>query len=183
MGRPEVSRKVLQKAVGPGRETFLQTVLPNGDEEAENRFITSFREIYWDNCLNETTLYPGMERVLGRFSDRMLAVATNKPRAFTEKILNGLGIYRFFTTVVGPDDVTHAKPNPEMLLKILEETGCHAASALFVGDTVEDMKAGHSAGVTFCRAAYGYGDFFHLEKTKPDCILSKPADLLKLAAH
>jgi len=178
--RPEVSRQYTQKAVGPGKAAFLKAVLPEGDDNIEVQFLECFRKIYWDNCLKETSLYPGIDRVLNRFSDRKLAVATNKPRHFSEKILSGLGVLSFFQLIVGPDDVTHAKPHPEMLFKILNNTDSQPSSTLFIGDTVEDMKAGKSAGLKFCRAPYGYGSRFHLEEIQPECSIFRPVDLMDM---
>ena len=179
VNRPEVSLHNTQMAVGPGKEAFLKAVLPDRDEQTETQFLEIFRTIYWDNCLNKTALFPGIDSVLDRFSDKKLAVATNKPLHYSEKILSGLGARSFFQLIVGPDDVSRAKPYPDMLLKILKHTGSEPSSTLFIGDTIQDLKAGLSAGVPFCRAAYGYGKHFYLEEQNYRSI-DKPLDLMDM---
>ena len=69
-----------------------------------------------------------------------------------------MGIRDRFDIVLGPDDVVHAKPHPEMVLKILESSGAEPHSTLFVGDTDKDMLAGRGAGVRICGVRWGYGD-------------------------
>jgi phosphoglycolate phosphatase-like HAD superfamily hydrolase len=52
-----------------------------------------------------------------------------------------------FRTVVTMDDVKNVKPHPEGLLKILAER--NPASALYIGDNVDDALAARAAGVPF----------------------------------
>lgn len=50
-----------------------------------------------------------------------------------------------FDPIVGMDSVTHQKPHPEGLLRILEDR----RDAWYVGDTVDDARAARAAGVRF----------------------------------
>src|SRR4029077_5445318 len=52
-----------------------------------------------------------------------------------------------FKIVVTMDDVTKRKPHPEGLLKILG--GRDPATALYVGDNIDDALAARDAGVPF----------------------------------
>jgi len=183
MARPELSLEETAKLVGPGREAFIHSVIPDGDEDSVTRFLDMFRDAYWANCLETTRVFPGMASVLEHFSDRILAVATNKPLNFIEKIMRGVGIHEYFHTIIGPEHVKKVKPDPEMLLKVLEETSSAPEASLFIGDTVEDMQASRRAGITFCRAAYGYGNHFDLADSKPDYLLKRPADLIAIGAN
>lgn len=53
-----------------------------------------------------------------------------------------------FDTIVGLEDVCHAKPHPEPLLKALLELGVKPTEAIYVGDTDIDMKAAVAAQIT-----------------------------------
>ena len=180
LGKAGKSLEVTKNAVGPGKEAFMQAILPESTDEEEIEFLKSFREIYWEHCLDKTHLFLGMEKVLDHFKDKILAIATNKPRVFVEKILKGTGIYDRFHLIVGPDDVSYSKPHPEMIFKVLAETGSKTPETVFIGDTLEDMRAGLGANVSFCRAQYGYGDHFHLESSKPDWTIKDPVELMQI---
>jgi HAD superfamily phosphatase len=52
-----------------------------------------------------------------------------------------------FCPVIGSDDVSHPKPNPEGILKIREMVPHHRV--WYVGDTVDDARSAKAAGVPF----------------------------------
>ena len=58
-----------------------------------------------------------------------------------------LGIADRFDVIIGLEDVTHAKPDPEPLLTALSRLGVEPAQAVYVGDTDIDMKTAAAAGV------------------------------------
>ncbi|WP_310726274.1 HAD family hydrolase [Streptomyces sp. N2A] len=51
------------------------------------------------------------------------------------------------TAVTGADDVESSKPSPDLVEQALAQAGTEPDRAVFVGDTVWDMKAGARAGV------------------------------------
>ncbi|MEU9500726.1 HAD family hydrolase [Streptomyces sp. NPDC048196] len=51
------------------------------------------------------------------------------------------------TAVTGADDVESSKPSPDLVEQALAQAGTEPGRAVFVGDTVWDMKAGARAGV------------------------------------
>jgi HAD superfamily hydrolase (TIGR01509 family) len=74
------------------------------------------------------------------------AIATNRTDTvnglLTEFDLGGL-----FDLVVSASDVSHPKPHPDSLLKILKHFGVQPGEAIYVGDSNVDEIAAHSAGV------------------------------------
>jgi len=175
-----VSLDQVKRAIGPGKEEFIQTVLPDARKSEKEKFLASFRAFYWDHCLSQTALYPQMEEVLNKLQGRALAVASNKPRFFTEKILKGLGVLDLFHGVVGPEDVTHAKPHPEMIVALLKRLEKKPSRTLLVGDTDKDMLAGRGAGVRLCAVRYGYGRSEDLIPQRPDFLIDYPGELLDI---
>ncbi len=180
MGVQPISFDQVKRAIGPGKEEFLRTVFPEAGEHGLRMFLTTFREIYWEHCLDRTKLFPEMNTVLERVKDRTLGVATNKPKAFTEKILGGLGVRDLFGEVVGPEDVTHTKPHPEMIVRILERLGGNPSRTVLVGDTDKDVLAGRGAGVRVCGVRYGYGTAEEIALQKPDFLVDVPLELLEI---
>lgn len=164
--------------LGPGKTEFLELVYPDGSEDEKEAFLAKFQAYYFERCLVKTRFYSGMESVLQSLSHKTLAVASNKPRAFIEKILKGLHADHLFSFIISPEDVNFTKPHPEMVLKAI--TALHAVPerTLLVGDTEKDMFAGRAAGVAVCWADYGYGNKDRLGETVPDFSIQTPDGLL-----
>ena len=85
------------------------------------------------------------DRLKGQFS---LAVCTNRAISM-EMIIEDFGLSGYFECVMTAGKVTHPKPHPEPLLKVLEHFGIEPGEALFVGDSEVDMQAAAGAGVPF----------------------------------
>jgi len=77
-----------------------------------------------------------------------LAVCTNRAISM-EMIIEDFGLAGYFECVMTAGKVTHPKPHPEPLLKVLEHFGIEPAEALFVGDSEVDRQAADGAGVPF----------------------------------
>lgn len=180
MNKPILTENLAKSAIGPGSDQFLETILPDGTDEDKEMFLGKFRSHYWNHCLDHTQLFPGMEKVINSLEKEKIAVATNKPRKATEKILEGLGVLDRFDCIMGPEDVNHVKPHPEMIVRVLERLNCTPSQTLFVGDTDKDMLAGRGAGVVLCGAMYGYGDSIALERQSPRHIIHEAIQLLDI---
>ena len=76
------------------------------------RAIERFEAHYGQTVATTATLFPGVMEGLERLPERglKLAVVTNKPRFFTEQLLERSGIARFFTAVAAGDDGIRKKP-------------------------------------------------------------------------
>ena len=177
MGHPTISKEEARLVVGPGKDAFIAAVFKSVPDPDEKTFLKTFRDRYWDHCLDNTTLFPGLDSILDSGNGQSFAVATNKPLRFTERILTGLGIRDRFDIVLGPDDVTHAKPHPEMVVKILELSGAKPQNTLFVGDTDKDMLAGRGAGVSICGVKWGYGNQDEIARIHPDYFINNAEEL------
>lgn len=183
LGRDPADLDQVKRAIGPDKDTFLDAVLPGASSESMDRFISLFREFYWDHCLDQTRLFPGMERVLEGLEGKILAVATNKPRKYSVKILEGRHILDRFQCVVGPEDVNHPKPHPEMIVTIMKFVKASPARTLIVGDTEQDMRAGRGAGVGLCCVRYGYGNLDRILQINPEYCIERPEEILEIVTN
>ncbi|MDL2075912.1 HAD family hydrolase [Streptomyces sp. GXMU-J15] len=76
------------------------------------------------------------------------------------------------------DDVEQGKPAPEPVEHALELAGASAEDAVFVGDTVWDMRAGSRAGVRCVAVLCGGIARADLEKAGAEAVYDGPAHLL-----
>lgn len=102
--------------------------------------------------------YPGIESLLARLLERGITwgISTNKPRAYTEPLLDRLDIQPPPDSVVCPEDITHRKPHPESLYRNCHDLDCAPHEAIYIGDHPRDIEAGRRAGMYTIAAAYGY---------------------------
>lgn len=115
-------------------------------------------ELYSEILGSMARPYPGIEDLLAELQARGVAwgVSTNKPRAYTEPLMQRLDLQPAAGSVVCPDDVTDRKPHPETLYRNCRELGCAPHEAIYVGDHRRDIEAGRRAGMYTIAAAYGY---------------------------
>lgn len=161
-GRAELSTAQVRSFIGNGARLLVERSLRAAGLEPSDGEIASgleaFKRHYLDHCLDSTVLYPGIESVLRRLHGTgvRLAVLTNKPRGFTERILEGLDIRSVFSGVVGGDDLPTRKPHPEGLEKLVSAAGCARAAARMVGDSPVDLDTAAAAEVPACAVGWGF---------------------------
>ena len=116
-------------------------------DEVKAKFV----ELYWGK--NGRGYVTGERWVLSRAKLRSLSKCAELA-IFTGRILRELDYTldrwkarECFRTIITVEDVQHPKPNPEGLLKILGARD--AASAVYLGDNVDDASAARAAGMHF----------------------------------
>jgi phosphoglycolate phosphatase len=159
LGLARIPQAQVVAYVGEGVRNLLTRAIPECPERLEQALAINQRN-YRAHLLDQTRLYPGVAATLERFRQRNtpLMVVTNKPRAFTDLILEGLGISGFMAAVVGGGDCPGLKPDPAPVLMALERSGCLAAGSWIAGDHFTDLEAGRRAGLQRCFCRYGFGD-------------------------
>ena len=162
--RAELGLETLPQAqvvsyVGEGVRKLLIRAIPERPECLEQALALNQRH-YRAHLLDHTALYPGVAAALETLQRRgtRLMVVTNKPREFTDLILDGLGIGAFMAAVVGGGDCPGLKPDPAPLLLALERGGGTVDGAWIAGDNFTDLEAGRRAGIRRCFCRYGFGD-------------------------
>ena len=109
-----------------------------------------------------------------------MAVASNKPREPSERILRGLGIRKYFASLLGGDDLARRKPHPEAVLKLMRRFRAKPRETLVVGDSRFDMEAGRRARCRLCAVTYGFGSRLSLARWRPDFTIRRFPELLKV---
>ncbi|CAM3774009.1 pyrophosphatase PpaX [Cohnella lubricantis] len=94
------------------------------------------------------SLFPGVAEAIPqlRAQGMKLGVVTTKMRDSTERALRLLGVYDAMDVIVTLDDVEHAKPHPEPVLKAIRALGSEPAATLMIGDSTADIESAIRAG-------------------------------------
>lgn len=139
-----------------------------------------FETHYDKQCIENPTLFPGIELTLEALRERdvRLAVATNAPSRFARRMIAHLGVEGHFDSIVGPDTVGNiAKPDPTMLRHIFDALGfAHDEHrAWMVGDNSKDMQAARAAGISGIFCTWGFSD-----SGSGDWVINHPEALLDI---
>lgn len=162
-GLPELGPQRVRAMIGDGLAELLHRALPDLDDGARAAAEHTYRDHHWQQCVTLVRPYPGVEAALAQWSADgvAMAVVTNKPTRFAERILAHLGLADWLPVVVGAD-VVGRKPSPEPCREALRRLGRDAddpaasADAAMVGDGVQDLRAGKAAGMGTIAALYGF---------------------------
>ena len=127
-------------------------------------------------------VYPGVRETLAVLRSRPIGTVTTRRRTVADLMLRKAGIRRYFRTVVGGDDVSRSKPEPDLPLFAAKSLGLPPEQCIVVGDAPVDILAGRAAGARTIAAAYGYGRREELLAAQPSAVLERFADLPRLLA-
>ena len=85
-----------------------------------------------------------------------LGVCTNKLEGLSVQLLDALDLSKYFGSVVGPDTLGVAKPDPRPFREAVSRLGLVAPRAVMVGDSETDILTARNAGVPVIGVPFGY---------------------------
>ena len=122
---------------------------------------------------------PEMLNTLANREDAKIAIATSKlADEYQEYFVNKYDFAKFFKVAITSADTKKHKPAPDPILAAMDKMGADPATTVYVGDTINDMKAAHAAGAKFAGALYSSANPDSIKDA--DFPLMKPADLLEI---
>lgn len=110
-----------------------------------------------------------------------LGIVTSSRNEPVHAILRTLHIEGIFDAVVTQESTEKHKPEPDPVLKALEETVTSPKDAILVGDQPWDIKSASSAGVRSYGASWGPGKESLLRRAGAISVLRKPSSILRIA--
>ena len=130
-----------------------------GTKEFTPKQIELFENYYSVHCLSDLVVYDGISKLIDDLSkDFTLAVATNANSSYAHKMLNHVGLGKYFSTILGYDSVSKPKPHPEMVNKILDKHQVKNHNAQLIGDSHKDIMAATKAGVDSVLVNWGFSN-------------------------
>lgn len=180
VGLPEKPHEVIYGYVGNGVRQLITDAVASDDPALIDRSLQIFEQHYLEHLLDETRLFQGMEKVLYHYKGRKMALVTNKPANYTDKIIKGLKVDPYFDFILAARPGIRLKPEPDMLLTTLDILGVAPSEAVMIGDSLNDINAARAAKVLSCGVAYGFGDREVLQSAHPDYFAVSCDELLDL---
>jgi HAD superfamily hydrolase (TIGR01509 family) len=111
-----------------------------------------FKSQLWSSVMeqmNHVEHYPRIPETLDALRDAgfKMAVVTNSRRVAVEPVLQRWNLHHHFDAIFTIDDVTHGKPDPEMIHRALNRLNLSPSDTYIIGDSRADVNAGKNAGI------------------------------------
>ena len=168
--------------IGLTLKDSFKTLFPQlTDKEAETCTDT-YRRIFEVNKKKMVPLlFPHVSETLAELKRLgiTMTVASSRSSASLRDFMKEMGIEDCISYIVGADDVTKPKPDPEPVLKTLMAMNIPASDTLVVGDMPVDILMGRNAGTLTCGVTYGNASRQQLEDAGADFIIDDMTELTR----
>ncbi len=103
-------------------------------------------------------IYPGIKEFLTQLQEQEIAIAlvSGALRQEVELVLKKSGIAEYFSLIVGGDDITQSKPEPEGYLLAIERLHLKPSQCLAIEDSYSGIEAAKKAGIPVVGIANTY---------------------------
>ena len=173
--------------VGNGFPTLMrravpQQLLPNLCADDLDKLVGDARNYYVAHPSDHTQPYPGISETLEVLhgAGLQLAVLSNKMDDLTNVLIRKHFPAIPFAKVLGSRPGIKLKPDPTVLLAILEELGVSSGESMYVGDSNVDVATAHNAQMKVIGVAWGFRGRQELEECGADHIIEHAAEMLPL---
>ena len=183
LGYPERDEETIAATIGLPLEKGFEQLFPGIDTEGVALCARTYRAIFEKNRkLLVPKLFPHVKETLAALLEKgyILTIASSRSYGSLKEFLQEMGIAPYISYVLGANSVTHAKPDPEPVLKTMADLGFSAGETLVVGDMPVDIQMGRGAGARTCGVTYGNASRAALAAAGADLIIDDFSQMLTI---
>ncbi|MEQ1524362.1 MAG: HAD-IA family hydrolase, partial [Aestuariivirga sp.] len=121
-------------------------------------YFAEFLRFYEKNIAVNSVAFPGVVNLLKRCAagGLKMGVCTNKLEGLSVRLLQALGMEKYFGAIVGPDTINIAKPHPAPYLETMKRLGVPSKDSIMIGDSETDVLTARAVGVPVIGVTFGY---------------------------
>ena len=136
---------------------IAETGAPVTDETVK-RLYDAFLAYYGANIATHSKVFPGLVPLLDQAKGRriLMGVCTNKVEGLSHKLLNEIGLAKYFDAVVGGDTLAVMKPDVAPYNEVTKRLRVASASSMMLGDSETDIRTAQNVGVPVIAVSFGY---------------------------
>lgn len=178
LGFPARERDAYKDIIGLGIIEALQKLYPGLAMDEIQAIREGYGRYFFSKQTTPQSIFPGIEELLGDLAgaEARLAVATGKSRRGLVKALESSGLGAHFAITRCADE-TRSKPDPAMLVEIVEHFGIEPRDAVMIGDTIYDMEMAQRIGMPAIGVEWGVHPRARLEAYAPVAVAGDMAAL------
>ena len=138
---------------GVSRVRSLDIILELGNiqafQEDKDQWLIQKNEDYLSYLvdMNESEILPGVFKILQLLKEKNQGIALGSASKNARPILEKTGILSYFDVIVDGNDVTNAKPDPEVFLIAAQLLNIDQKNAIVFEDSVAGIQAANIAGM------------------------------------
>lgn len=168
-----------KNVIGLSIQAATSTLHPDVDGKTHEQLVQHYAKEYGSKQLSRADLFPDTYEMLVALKGAgyQLAVATGKTRHGLNEALHATQTADLFTITRCADE-TRSKPNPTMLLQIMQTTQALPERSLMVGDSVHDLQMAINARISSVAVYCGANDADTLQTYNPLLCLPLATELL-----
>ncbi|MBB4717319.1 HAD superfamily hydrolase (TIGR01509 family) [Streptomyces luteogriseus] len=176
----DVPMHAVHRAVGLPSTDLVAHLLGEDRDTGQDADISAGHKALYGQYFDRLPALPGAGDLLRRLhrDGWTVVLATSAGGAELGALRRAIDADEAISATASADDVDEGKPAPEPVEHALELAGAPAERAVFVGDTVWDMRAGSRAGVRCLGVLCGGIPRADLEEAGADAVYAGPAHLL-----
>ncbi|WLW50026.1 HAD family hydrolase [Streptomyces sp. YU58] len=180
-----VPMHAVHRAVGLGSTDLIAHLLGEDRDRSRDEELSAAHKALYGQYFDRLPALPDAGRLLRRLhrDGWTVVLATSAGGAELSALRRAIDADDAIADTASADDVSEGKPAPEPVEHALVLAGVSAEHAVFVGDTVWDMRAGSRAGVRCVGVLCGGIPRTDLEEAGATAIYADPADLLASLAR
>ncbi|WP_282132676.1 beta-phosphoglucomutase [Cellulophaga baltica] len=173
---------------GVSRKRCLEILLNIGGVTAtQQQFDTWMVEknidylAYIEN-MDASEILPDVPKVLKYLKQKKIPIALGSASKNAQPILEKVNLLPYFDTIVDGNNVTKAKPDPEVFLIAADQLGVKPNNCIVFEDAVAGIEAANAAGMISIgigdaeilnQAKYNFNDFTEIELSFLDTLISQ----------
>lgn len=175
-----VPMHAVHRAVGLGSGDLVAHLLGDDRDTDEDARISAAHKALYGQYFDRLPALRDAGQLLRRLHDDgwTVVLATSASGAELSALRRAIDADDVIAATASADDVEEGKPAPEPVEHALELAGAPAEGAVFVGDTVWDMRAGRRAGVRCVGVLCGGIPRADLLEAGAEAVYADPAELL-----
>ena len=130
----------------------------NESHRSFEKFKNEFLSEYKNNLKTKSKIFDGIEKLLNHLDKNqiMYGIVTNKYFEYADPLVKSFTELKNIKIMVCPDHVSISKPDPEGILLACKRLNVSPEKTIYLGDHLNDLKAGIFAGTTTIACLYGY---------------------------
>ncbi|MFH8336804.1 HAD family hydrolase [Streptomyces sp. AM6-12] len=175
-----VPMHAVHRAVGLGSSDLIAHLLGEERDREQDAQLNAAHKALYGQYFDRLPALPGAGELLRRLhrDGWTVVLATSASGPELGALRRAIDADDAIKATASSDDVQEGKPAPEPVEHALELAGVPAERAVFVGDTVWDMRAGAKAGVRCLGVLCGGIPRADLTEAGAEAVYADPADLL-----
>ena len=168
--------------IGKGADNLIRKSIKLSSDKDANEFfvdaIDSFHSHY-EQIAHNSLPYDGVMETINFLKTKGLKLAciTNKPSIFTDKILCESGLNQYLDLILSGDSLEKMKPDPLPIIYSCEFFNIKTKESIMVGDSMNDVEAGSSAGAYVVTVPYGYQSGKKIDSSKVNLAINNFIDI------